>query len=260
MNKIRPEVQQVTGTLPYFLDRVPMLYTRDGTPYIPIIELCRLLGLRMETYLFHWRQMPVWKCARKLPLQTHTGGKRLVWCLHIGALPFWYSTLNSEDITPERRKQLQQAQDEFITVPDIIYQEKLRRHRQLRRFLLYFITTYTDTSLFFEQVVQQVAPFLIEENRIWMEELISQGQEIIDKALIIAREILHEQEKIPAIGVCRPEHNDGFFEIGTLPPLPTTSTTSVDDQQHFSRLLTLLSEWYQELITFLREQSSEEDS
>jgi hypothetical protein len=254
MNEIRPEVQQVTVTLPYFLDCVPMLYTCDGTPYIPMIELCRLLGLRVETHLSHWRKMPLWKCARKLPLQTHTGGKQLVWCLHIGALPFWYCTLNSADIAPERREQLQQAKDDFIAVPDIIYREKLRRQRQLQRFLLYFLTTHTDTSLFLEQVIQQVAPLLNEENRVWLEELISQGQEIISEALIISRKILHEQEKFPAIATYQSSHNDPFFEIGTPPLLPTILTTSVEDQQHFSRLLALLREWYQDLVTFLKEQ------
>jgi hypothetical protein len=44
-------------TLPHFLDRVPMLYIRNGTPYVPVIVLCRLLGLRMETHLPRWRKM-----------------------------------------------------------------------------------------------------------------------------------------------------------------------------------------------------------
>jgi protein involved in ribonucleotide reduction len=162
--------------------------------------------------------------------------------------------LNGKYVIPERREQLQQAKNELVTVPDIIYQETLRRHQQLRRFLFYFLTTYTDTSLFFEQVVQQVAPFLNEENQEWLEELIAQGQEIITEALVIARKILHEQEKIPTIDTYQPDHNGIFFEAGSLPLLPTTSTTSAKDQQRFSKCLALLREWYQDLITFLSAQ------
>jgi hypothetical protein len=258
MNELRTEIRQVMVTLPHFFDRVPMLYVRDGTPYVPVTVLCHLLGLRMEAHLSHWRKMLFWKCARKLPLQTDTRGKQLVWCLHVGALPFWYSTLNSENVVAERREQLRQATNELVTFPDIIYQEKLRRYQQLRRFLFSFLTTYTDTNLFFEQIIQQIAPFLDEENQVWFEELIAQGQEIITEALMIARKILHESEKLPVIDIHQPDHNGIFFETGSLPLLPTTSTTSVEDQQRFSECLALLRDWYQDFITFLREQKQEQ--
>src|SRR5260370_37785443 len=121
--------------------------------------------------------MAFWQCARKLPLQRPTGGKQLVWCLHVGALPFWYSTLNRRSVVPERREQLQQATNELASFPEMIYQEKLHQYQSLRRFLFHFLTTYTDTTPFFEQLVLQVTPFLNEESQTWLRELIAQGQE-----------------------------------------------------------------------------------
>ncbi len=44
--KQRQAIQQSTITLPYFDYEVPILYL-SSTPYIPIIALCEMLGLRM---------------------------------------------------------------------------------------------------------------------------------------------------------------------------------------------------------------------
>src|SRR6266849_3852946 len=35
------------STLPYFDDEVPVLYLADGTGYIPVVALCRMLGIHM---------------------------------------------------------------------------------------------------------------------------------------------------------------------------------------------------------------------
>jgi hypothetical protein len=44
--KQRQAIQQSTITLPYFDYEVPILYL-SSTPYIPVIALCEMLGLRM---------------------------------------------------------------------------------------------------------------------------------------------------------------------------------------------------------------------
>ncbi len=43
--KQRQAIQQSTITLPYFDEEVPVLYL-SSTPYIPVITLCEMLGLR----------------------------------------------------------------------------------------------------------------------------------------------------------------------------------------------------------------------
>lgn len=251
MYELPPEIRQVMVPLPYFQDRVPMLYVRDGTPYVPVVVLCRLLGLSMKTYLPRWRKMLFWTCARKLPLQTGTRGKRHAWCLHIGALPFWYSTLNSECVFPERREQLRQATNELASFPEIVYREKLHQYQNLRRFLFHFLTTYTDVTPFFDQLVLQVAPFLDEENQTWLKELLAQGQEMITEALIIARKILHEQETLPIIETYQVDHYGTIIETCPLPLLPIILP---ENQIHLFECLALLREWHQDLHTFLREQ------
>lgn len=63
-------VKQATIVLPYFDEEVPVLYLADGTAYLPVKSLCRMLGLRAETYIPRWRKLVLWANARKLPLQT----------------------------------------------------------------------------------------------------------------------------------------------------------------------------------------------
>ncbi len=89
-----PIVQQGVMTLPYFDDEVPIVYLADGAGYIPVVALCRMLGLSLRTHIPRWRRLFLWVHARKLPLRTETRGTRLVWCLHLGALLFWCSSFN----------------------------------------------------------------------------------------------------------------------------------------------------------------------
>src|SRR5689334_987946 len=112
-----PEVRQFTGTLPYFREEVPVLCLRDGTPSIPIRVLCRILGLHPETYLPAWRKSLLWASARKLPLQTPCHGRQMVWCLHFGALPFWYMAFPWKQAIPERHEQLLQARQDSCLLP-----------------------------------------------------------------------------------------------------------------------------------------------
>src|SRR5205807_6883503 len=105
-----PSIRQVTIVLPYFGEEVPVLYLADGTAYLPVRSLCRMLGLRAETHIPQWRKLVLWASARKLPLQT-VRGQRTVWCLHMGALSFWCVCFNWSLVAPVRREQLRQATD-----------------------------------------------------------------------------------------------------------------------------------------------------
>src|SRR5256885_7266069 len=86
--KQRRAIRQTTMMLPYFDEEIPVLYLADGTAYLPVRSLCRMLGLRAETNIPRWQKLVLWASTRKLPLQT-ARGRRMVWCLNMGALPFW---------------------------------------------------------------------------------------------------------------------------------------------------------------------------
>ena len=135
------------------------------------------------------------------------------------------------------------------------YQEQLRQEQRLRCFLFSFLTTYADANPFLEQIVQQVAPFLNEENQVWLEALVVQGQEIITETLIITRKILQEQTTSPLINVDQTEWHGVTVEAGSLPLWPTISP---EDQAHLSKCLTLLREWHQDFILFLKEQKQDQ--
>jgi len=47
MGEDKPSVQQGVMTLPYFDAEVPIVYLADGAGYIPVVALCRMLGLCM---------------------------------------------------------------------------------------------------------------------------------------------------------------------------------------------------------------------
>src|SRR5258706_14706813 len=106
----RPAIRQATIRPPFFDEEVPALYLADGTAYLPVRALCRMLGLRAETHIPRWRKLVLWASARKLPLLT-ARGQRMVWCLHMGALPFWCVCFNWSLVPAERRGQLRQATD-----------------------------------------------------------------------------------------------------------------------------------------------------
>jgi len=44
--KQRQTIQHTTMMLPYFDEKVPFFYP-SSTPYVPVIALCEMLGLRM---------------------------------------------------------------------------------------------------------------------------------------------------------------------------------------------------------------------
>jgi hypothetical protein len=132
--KQRQAIRQTTITLPYFDEEVPALYLADGTAYLPVRALCRMLDLRAETHIPRWRKLVLWASARKLPLQT-VRGQRMVWCLHMGALPFWCACFNWSLVAPVRREQLRQATDAWQE--DVAQAQRLllERYRALRRYL-----------------------------------------------------------------------------------------------------------------------------
>ena len=103
------QIRQTTTVLSYFEYEIPVLYVSDETAYIPVVELCKMLGLRADTHIPRWRRLFLWEHTRKLPYQAAKRGKHMVWCLHAGALLFWFSCFDWSLVLPERRVQLEQA-------------------------------------------------------------------------------------------------------------------------------------------------------
>ncbi len=145
MDERANNIRQTMITLPYFDYEVPVLYVGDRTPYIPVIALCEMLGLRADTYIPRWRKLLLWANARKLPLST-TKGKRLVWCLHLGALPCWCACFNWSLVAPVRRAQLRNATDAWLEDFAKAQQLMLDRYRSLRRYLFEFLIAYSDAE------------------------------------------------------------------------------------------------------------------
>jgi len=152
MREERPVVGQGTMILPYFGDEVPIVLLADGTRYIPVVALCRILGLRPERHIPRWRRLFLWEHARKLPLQTEKRGTRIVWCLHLGALFFWCSCFNWSLVSPERQVQLREATDAGLKQLEQAHQEMLTRYRQMRHLLFRFLTNYADAQTQLQQV------------------------------------------------------------------------------------------------------------
>src|SRR6266487_6399502 len=141
--KQRQAILQTTIMLPYFDEEVAALYLADGTAYLPVRALCRMLGLRAEANIPRWRKLVLWTNARKLPLQT-ARGQRIVWCLHRGALPFWCACFNWSLVPAERREQLRQATDAWEKDVAQVQQLLLERYRSLRRYLFTFLEAYSN--------------------------------------------------------------------------------------------------------------------
>ena len=147
--------------------------------------------------------------------------------------------------------QTRQTTGELAVSPEATGQGKLHQCDSLQRFLHHFLATYTGTAPFFEQIVLQVAPFLDKENQAYLEEFISEGQEIIIEAITVVQKLLQEQEPLPSMEIQQSDHIRALMETS---PFPFSPMLSSEDQTHFSECLILLGEWHQDLLAFLKDQ------
>jgi len=246
-----PVVQQGTMILPYFDYEVPVLSLPDGTRYIPVVALCRMLGLSPRTHIPRWRRLFLWEHARKLPLQTETRGRKLVWCLHLGALFFWYSCFNWSLVSPERREQLRQAADAALKAMEQVQQEMLRRYRDLRQHLFTFLTAYAQADTQLDQVARRMHTCLERDSCLQFEVLLSQGRMLIQEATAHARNLVHEQATDLIADVVTVEADGQMTQIGSFPLFPVVPR---QDEERFSAYLSRLTHWYREVFKFLDEQ------
>ena len=242
-------VRQTTITLPYFEQELPVLYLADGTPYIPVIALCRMLGLRAETQIPRWRRLVVWSNARKLPLRT-ARGTRIVWCLHLGAVPFLFGCFNWSLVSPRRRAQLRQATDASLKLMEQAQQEMLRRYRVIRRHLFTFLTAYARADAELDQVARRMHARLDRDSRLQFEVLLSQGRMLIQEATALARKLVHEQATDLIADMVTVDADGQMTQIGSF---PLFSVVSRQDEERFSAYLSRLTHWYRQVFAFLDE-------
>lgn len=229
---------------------VPVLYVDDGTRYIPVIALCEMLGLHANTYIPRWSKLVLWASARKLPLSTNRG-KRIVWCLHLGALPFWCVCFKWSLVSTERRKQLRQATDAWLEDIAQVHQQMLDDYRSLRSGLFAFLVAYSDVEARFRQWQIRLPSILDETASKQFEMLITQGSVIIDLATTQARKMLYEHEMNPIFDVFTLNANGEVTEKGTLPLFPVVAR---EESERFFVCISLLLQWYRDIAAFLRKE------
>jgi hypothetical protein len=245
--KQRQAFHQTSIMLPYFDEEVPALYLADGTVYLPARALCHMLGLRAETHIPRWRKLVLWASARKLPLQT-ARGQRMVWCLHLGALPFWCACFNWSLVAPARREQLRQATDAWQKDVALAQRLLLERYRSLRRYLFAFLKAYSDAESWLDEWVLHLSFSLDMASSRQLELLLSQGKTLISEATTQARKMIQEQAIAPIMDIVTIDESGVGTEIGTLPLFPIVPR---EDCEQFIASVRKLAQWYLDMAAFI---------
>ncbi len=176
---------------------------------------------RADTHIPRWRKLVLWCNARKLPWRTPTGRTRIVWCLHLGAFPFFCSCFNWSLVTPLRQAQLQQATDAWLKVMEQAQQEILTEYRQMRRLLFEFLTAYTNANTILSRSALHLSLLLDSSNaQVQLEELVAYGRDLIQEATNHARKMLHEQDAMPIMDTVELDKDGQVVEIFSLPLFP----------------------------------------
>ena len=240
-------IKQATIVLPYFDEEVPVLYLADGTGYLPVRSLCRMLGLRAETYIPRWQKLVLWANARKLPLQT-ARGQRKVWCLHMGALPFWCACFNWSLVPAERREQLRRATDAWQKDVAQAQRVLLDRYRSLRSYLFAFLEAYSDAETWLDQWALHLSTKLEVATSRQLELLLSQGKTLIGEATAQARTTIQEQAMAPIIDIVTIDESGAVTETETQPLFPVVPS---EDREQFFASVRKLAQWHREAAVFI---------
>jgi len=236
--------------LPYFDDEVPVVFLADGTRYIPVVALCRMLGLPPERHIPRWRRLFLWEHARKLPLHMEKRGTRVVWCLHLGALFFWCSSFNWSLVSAKRQVQLQQATDAGVKHLERAHQEMLTRYRQMRHLLFRFLTDHAGAQTHLRQLAAGLRPRLDATSCAALDMLIDEGCALIDEATVHAQAILQDQATIPIMDVVTIDAEGNATEVGSMPVFPIIPE---EEGEQFYTTMDRLTHWYCDLEVFLKE-------
>lgn len=243
----RQGLRQATFVLPYFEEEMPVLYLADGTAYLPVRSLCHMLDLRAETHIPRWRRLFLWANARKLPLQM-ARGQRIVWCLHIGALPFWCACFNWSLVSAERREQLRRATDAWQE--DVAQAQRLllERYRSLRRFLFTFLDAYSDAEAWLDQWALSLSATLDFATSRQLEVLLTKGKTLINEAIVQARAMVQEQATAPIIDIVTIDEIGAVTETDTQPLFPVVPCEA---REQFFSSMRELAQWQREVAAFI---------
>ncbi len=250
MKQTEQVIQQTTMILPYFNEEVSLLCLPDGSRYIPVVALCEMFGLRADAHIPRWRKLVLWCNARKLPWRMPTGRTRIVWCLHLGALPLWCSCFNWSLVTPSRQAQLQQATESWLKATEQAHQEMLTEYREMRGRLFEFLLAYTYADKMLPRPALYFSLLLDSSDaRMQLEELVARGRDLIQEATTHARKMLQAQDTMPIMDVVKLGEDGEIEEVSSQPLFPVVPR---EERIQFFEYLKLLSHWHQEFAAFLR--------
>ncbi len=137
-----------------------MLYVPGGEAYVPMIALCQMLGLRVDTHVQQWRKLLLDEEVRKLPVRTHGRRKRALWCINMEVLPFLYSYFDWALVSQERRVQLRQAAHEWLELAGQGHRTMQDRYKGTRDALFSILTTHADAETTLKDYAQRLHAFL----------------------------------------------------------------------------------------------------
>lgn len=253
MGKHERNIRQTSTVLPYFNQEVPLLCLEDGTSYIPVAVLCNLFGLHAGTYIPRWRKSMLWRIhAKKLPCSTPAGRTWPVWCLRLGALPFWCGCFDWSLTSLERQEQLHQATKAWCEMLEQIHLDKLSYDKHMCCLLVEFLTAYESLEANLSPLATHLDPTLDRFDLcIQFEEFLAQGKALIQQATDHARHMLQKQATSPMAGAIKLDKDGHVLEELSLPLFPVFLKK---DCATFFTYVEQLSQWHQQLTTFLEEQ------
>lgn len=245
-------LRQETITLPHFEYQVPALFVADSeAPFIPVTAVCRMLGIRADTRIPRWRNLLLWEDARKLPLRTEKGGRRVVWCLPIGAVSFLFCCFDWKYVDQACQQHMKQVIDDCRVALTRAHQEMAANYRFIRKSLFEFLTVYAD----FEPRLNRFALCLhilladLAASR-QLETLLHERRTLIKEATAHARGMLQDLLQAPIVdAVSLSPDGEVIAEFS----LPLFTVVPPEDSARFFEYLRKLTEWDQDLTVFLEQ-------
>lgn len=241
--------EQITVRLPFFDEEIPALIAEeDGRLYLPVIEVCRMLGIRADRHIPRWRTLVFWHGARKLPYLIKTGVTRIVWCLDMGSVYFLYGSFDWNLVSPLRQQQLREATEAAIEVTSRVHTHMTETYHHVRKALFGFLSASIGWQEVLQQRARQTASRLEPGARIQFEELIGEGCRLISEARAHARAVLQWQAELPVVDAFTIDSGGEVVDEFPLPLLPLVPR--VELERYFSAGDRLV-EWYHALSAFL---------
>jgi len=237
-------------TLPHFDYEVPVLYVPGGEAYVPMIALCQMLGLRVDTHVQQWRKLLLDEEVRKLPVRTHGRRKRALWCINMEVLPFLYIYLEWALVSQERRVQLRQAAHEWLELAGQGHRTMQDRYKGTRDALFSILTTHADAETTLKDYAQRLHAFLDDDSCTRLDQLIAHGCALIQQATTHARTMLHDQIDNPVIDAFTADPEGNVIDARSLPLLPVMPEK---DNEQLLESMTQLVQWYEDFAAFLEE-------